>query len=553
MTIPGPGHLAQPTNAGYASAPAGGAVGGGVRRLSLLDSQHADLIHDLQFDFYGTRLCTASSDMRLKVWDWHPESQAWTLNDAWRAHEASIVRVAFGHPDYGRLIASCGYDRTVRIWEEVGDAFPRGSGKRWVERARLVDSRASVTDLAFAPAHLGLKLATASVDGTVRIYEAMDVVNLAHWTLMDEVDVVPDAREADGALCLSWCKAKHMPAFPAPPAAPSATGSPQTFATNTPALNGSGGTTSSPRGPVRTGTAGTAASGDGAAAMDGTPMITPSAMIAVGCGREHSARIYYHDAGRNRWFPGDVLPGHTDLIHDISWAPSMGRSFQLVATACRDSVVRIFRIAAGHSPLLLAASNPLSPYANTTPPSPAPHMLSSRTAAGMGSGGSAVPPRFPPGSFPAHALSALAAVNEAAGSGGAGFRGGGSTSGATNGAMGMMWGAAAAGTAAAAASAGGRSEDGALGGGGAGPSADPHGSNDAAAVAAAVAAMPRHISCVAALGDHEAQVWRVQWNITGTVLSSAGDDGAVRLWRAAGGAGTRWACVAVVKVDKPEN
>ena len=30
-----------------------------------------------------------------------------------------------------------------------------------------------------------------------------------------------------------------------------------------------------------------------------------------------------------------------------------------------------------------------------------------------------------------------------------------------------------------------------------------------------------------------AQVWRVEWNVTGTVLSSSGDDGKVRLWKGA--------------------
>lgn len=27
------------------------------------------------------------------------------------------------------------------------------------------------------------------------------------------------------------------------------------------------------------------------------------------------------------------------------------------------------------------------------------------------------------------------------------------------------------------------------------------------------------------------QVWRVSWNVTGTVLASSGDDGRVRLWK----------------------
>jgi WD40 repeat protein len=37
---------------------------------------------------------------------------------------------------------------------------------------------------------------------------------------------------------------------------------------------------------------------------------------------------------------------------------------------------------------------------------------------------------------------------------------------------------------------------------------------------------------VAKLEDHKAEVWRVEWNLTGTVLASSGDDGSVRLWKA---------------------
>ena len=50
-----------------------------------------------------------------------------------------------------------------------------------------MDSRTSVTDVKFGPRHLGLLLATCSADGTVRIYEAPDVMNLSQWSLQHEI------------------------------------------------------------------------------------------------------------------------------------------------------------------------------------------------------------------------------------------------------------------------------------------------------------------------------------------------------------------------------
>ncbi len=41
------------------------------------------------------------------------------------------------------------------------------------------------------------------------------------------------------------------------------------------------------------------------------------------------------------------------------------------------------------------------------------------------------------------------------------------------------------------------------------------------------------VESVGSFEDHDAEVWRVEWNVTGTVLSSSGDDGKVRLWKGA--------------------
>ncbi|KAL7059916.1 hypothetical protein AAHC03_013509 [Spirometra sp. Aus1] len=39
------------------------------------------------------------------------------------------------------------------------------------------------------------------------------------------------------------------------------------------------------------------------------------------------------------------------------------------------------------------------------------------------------------------------------------------------------------------------------------------------------------VSILARFNQHRGRVWRVSWNITGSLLASAGDDGTVRLWR----------------------
>jgi hypothetical protein len=60
------------------------------------------------------------------------------------------------------------------------DAQSRG---RWLKKTQLTDSKKSVNDVKFAPRHLGLKLASASGDGMVRIYEANDVFSLNYWPM----------------------------------------------------------------------------------------------------------------------------------------------------------------------------------------------------------------------------------------------------------------------------------------------------------------------------------------------------------------------------------
>ena len=146
---------------------------------------HDDVIHDISFDFYGRRFATCASDKRIKVWDSVEASGKWSCSDIPRAHNDSIWRLSWAHPEFGQLIASCSEDKSICIWEEQESVtyLKVEQRDRWQKKIQLSDSKKSVNDVKFAPRHLGLKIAAASADGTVRIYEATDVFSLNYWQL----------------------------------------------------------------------------------------------------------------------------------------------------------------------------------------------------------------------------------------------------------------------------------------------------------------------------------------------------------------------------------
>ncbi|XP_041375583.1 nucleoporin SEH1-like [Gigantopelta aegis] len=171
-----------------------------------ISAEHKDLIHDVSYDFHGHRMATCSSDQSVKVWDLGEDGQ-WHCTASWKAHSGSVWRVTWAHPEFGQVLATCSFDRTANVWEElVGEHGRTGGGQsHWVKRTSLVDSRTSVTDIKFGPKHLGLQLATCSADGIVRIYEAVDVMNLSNWPLQNEII------NNISCSCLSWNPSRVHP------------------------------------------------------------------------------------------------------------------------------------------------------------------------------------------------------------------------------------------------------------------------------------------------------------------------------------------------------
>lgn len=144
------------------------------------------------------RLSSSQCSYRIKVWSLDESSGTWSLEDewkvaccvrsccsylrafvvSWQAHDAAISKIDWAHAEFGQIIATSSFDRTVRIWEQVqfaqetdmnggGASSSASSGPnatcRWAERAVLTEAKGSVRAVQFAPHHFGLKLVRVAV------------------------------------------------------------------------------------------------------------------------------------------------------------------------------------------------------------------------------------------------------------------------------------------------------------------------------------------------------------------------------------------------------
>ncbi|TPX47525.1 hypothetical protein SeLEV6574_g02597 [Synchytrium endobioticum] len=318
-------------------------------------------------------------------------------------HEDLIHDIAYDY--YGKRLATCSSDHRIKIWDYDE------AQEHWVFSDSIKEHEASVLKVSWAHPEFGQLLASCSTDRTVKILEENETAPKLRWlrratiltpALVQDIEFAPNFHglklatvAADGVLRIYE------------PQDPTNMGS---WGTLTDVVELAVGVKEP----------------DGHFCLSWSPSRLQPMMLAVGCGRDN-AKIIRHDH-TNKLTASEILPGHTDVVCDIAWAPHMGRSYQLIATGCKDGHVRIFKLT------------------EESRKSGSSSWQSSSTVGGM---------------------AATNAGAIAAGSGaGTGKRRG------------------------------------------------------------------FKVEMVADFNDHNAEVWRVEWNVTGTMLSSSGDDGVVRLWKA---------------------
>lgn len=91
--------------------------------------------HDAQLDFYGRKLATCSSDRTVKVFD-VVDGAAKGQGESLRGHEGPVWQVAWAHPKFGSILASSSYDGKVIIWKDEGGQAAAAGGNQGAYGAR---------------------------------------------------------------------------------------------------------------------------------------------------------------------------------------------------------------------------------------------------------------------------------------------------------------------------------------------------------------------------------------------------------------------------------
>ncbi|KIY47815.1 protein transporter SEC13 [Fistulina hepatica ATCC 64428] len=252
-----------------------------------IETSHEDMIHDAQLDYYGKRLATCSSDRTVKVFD-VVDGATTGPGQTLKGHTGPVWQVAWAHPKYGHILASCSYDGKVLIWKQ--QLQPGTSAGPWTKIKEHTLHSASVNSVSWAPHELGAMLACASSDGKLSV---LSFKNDGQW----EADIFP--AHAIGCNAVSWAPAVQpgsliTPQQPTPPGAMGSTAVPTTV----------------------------------------------QRFASAGC--DNMVRIWAYRADTQSWVEEEALEGHTDWVRDVAWAPSIGLPRSYIATASQDRTVLVW-------------------------------------------------------------------------------------------------------------------------------------------------------------------------------------------------------------------
>ncbi|KAF2877577.1 WD40-repeat-containing domain protein [Massariosphaeria phaeospora] len=288
---------------------------------------HQDLVLAVDFNYFGTRMVTASSDHRLKVWD--KKDDAWTLVESWKAHDAEIVDVKWNGPFMGEVIGSIGEDGRCKLWQEDATEVPMSSSRFKLITNLISQTNAPFMSLDFKNIMQETWLALITRDGHLSVYEPLDQSSLNEWTLLGERWVCQDSppeRQEEVGFKVVFHKEK-LPCW--------------------------------------------------TAIMAGLDRKALSLAVAA----MKDILIFRTDKAK-RLYLVTKLQGARQIIRDLAWANGSMRGYDIIAAASKDGAIRIYELSTPRSDKSSASSSAVTETI-PTPPASRPHK---NAPSGIGAG-----------------------------------------------------------------------------------------------------------------------------------------------------------------------
>jgi len=270
------------------------------------------MIHDAQLDYYGKRLATCSSDRTVKVFDVAEGDTQQTGGHTLKGHTGPVWQVAWAHPKYGHILASCSYDGKVLIWKEQ-QVQGAGAGS-WTKIKEHTLHTASVNSVSWAPHELGAILVCASSDGKLSV---LTFKNDGQWG----ADIFNG--HAIGCNAVSWAPATQPGSLITPQQNNVVPGQPP------------------------------------------APAQTIKRFASAGC--DNLVKIWGYREDSQSWVEEETLEGHTDWVRDVAWAPNIGLPRSYIATASQDKTVIIWTKDSLTAPWVKTTLDPSSASTSAAP------------------------------------------------------------------------------------------------------------------------------------------------------------------------------------------
>ncbi|CAD8125680.1 unnamed protein product [Paramecium sonneborni] len=139
-----------------------------VNKINMIEVKNEGMIHDVCYDFFGTKIALGSSDGHIEIQEinvnsFKSEQQkdilSYKITDF--QHKGPVWQLSWSNPKYGNILASCSFDKTICLFKE------QKQGK-YSLLLQLQEHKESVQTIQWS--YRKFILAAGVADGSVHIY-----------------------------------------------------------------------------------------------------------------------------------------------------------------------------------------------------------------------------------------------------------------------------------------------------------------------------------------------------------------------------------------------